>query len=211
MFCQKCGFNMKEGAAFCPSCGEKNTLFTAVPQNSSYSDGAVSAEAVANVRKYLVRGVVAVVAVILSVIAIIVFAHLVNDIESVIALFSKFDGLVTGVGIAGYIICALLLGGCAVLAALPLGRFTVEGNNVGITAIDRGMAFSVALLVLCVAMWICKLIFHSSTGSNVSVVLYTIFSTYGNDAAGFLIPIIIALVLIYIVRTKLLPAAHASN
>lgn len=210
MFCNKCGANMKDDAAFCPSCGAPNLSAqqTSMSQASGPVVGSSAGGVKANdVQKYLVRGIVGIVAIILAVVAIVFLMRLVSTIENVIQVFSGYDGLVSGLGIAGYVVCGLILAGCAALAALPVIRFALEQNFMKQAAIDRSMAFSIALLVLCVAVWICKLIFHSAIGSDVSGVLFTIFSTFGETATSCLVPVVIAIVILYIVRTKLISAA----
>lgn len=156
-------------------------------------------------RDYLIRGVVGASAIISAIIAVVFLVKLVGNIEGVINLFSGLDSLATGLGIAGFIVCGLALLGLAVFSALPLGRFVLEDGARTYASIDRGMVFSIVTLVLCLAVWICKLIFHSSIGGDVNVVLYSIFSIYGGVSGGCVIAIAISLVLLYIVRMKLMP------
>lgn len=197
---------MNDDAAFCPSCGAPNSSTPqsgGVPMGGGGFGGIDSADA----RKYLVRGIVGVAAVILAIVAIVFLVRLVSAIEGIITVFSAYDSVASGVGIAGFIVCGLLLTGCAVLAALPVARFALEYNSMGQIAIDRSIAFSIALLVLCIAVWICKLIFHSPVGGSVSGVLYNIFATFGETATGCLVPVIIAAAILYVVRTKLFTPA----
>lgn len=201
MFCKTCGTKVNDNAAFCPKCG---TRVVSDSPNPMMQDDGNYRDVNANLRSYLVRGVVGITAVILAGVSIVVLLRLVRTIEVVIDLFSGYDASVAGIGIAGYIACGLLLSGCAALAALPVAKNVLEGESIGQKAIDRSMALSVTLLVLCIAVWICKLIFHSPVGSDVSAILYNIFSTFGSTSMSCMLPVIAVIALLYIIRTTLI-------
>lgn len=204
LFCRNCGTQMDDNAAFCPNCGAPSTSKAnvgAMPPHDGGNDGGVANIDAA--RNYLTRGIIAVAGIILGALAIQVLMKLVTTLESVITTFSSLDAIASGIGIAGYVVCGLLLAGCAALAVFPLVRCVIEENALGKSAVDRSIAFSVAFIVLIVATWICKLIFHSPAGGDMSRVLYTIFSTFGEAATGALVPTIIALAILYVIRTKL--------
>lgn len=207
MFCKNCGSAISDTAVFCPSCGK--SVAPSQPVAPSPTEEHTAAPAEYDARKYLVRAVAGVAAIILAIVAIIFLSRLVGTIEGVIKVLSTYDGVVSAVGIAGFVVCGLLLAGCAVLATLPVARFALESGNMNHVSIDRSMAFSVALLIMSIAVWICKLIFYSPAGGNASAALFTIFGTFGETVTGCFVPIIIAIAILYFTRTKLVSSSSA--
>ena len=194
---------MNDDAKFCPHCAAPNLEAHQSVDMHQSDDMPGGEKPNPMARIYLVRGVVAIAALILGIVSLAFLIKLVSSIEGVITVFSALDGLTTGLGIAGYILCGSLLAGVAALASAPLIRFAMERNGLGQDVIDRAIVLVATLIVLCIATWICKLIFHSPMGGNVSLVLYTIFNTFGGVVTGCFVPVIIAIVILYLVRTKL--------
>ena len=206
MYCKYDGTKLSDDAEFCPICGrptgashKAGPRTDSMPPGGGYPGGGDNVRA----RDYLVRGIVGVAALILSIVAVVFLVRLVSTIEDTIKIFSTYDAVANGIGITCFILCGLLLTACAVMAALPVARFAIVGTDMGKAAIDRSAVFSIALGVICIAMWICKLIFHSPTGGSVPGVLYNIFRIFGETAMGCLVPVVIAVVLLYVARAKL--------
>ena len=209
MYCKNCGATLEDHMAFCPYCSTPNATMPK-PQSESNSNGAgymngnISG---AKTRTYLVRGLVGVAAAILATVAVLYLVKLVGTIEDAIAVFSTYDAVAAAGSTAGFIACDLILAGCAALAAMPIAQSAFNGNGLGRTVIDRSMATAIAFIIISIAVWICKLVFRAPTGGTISVALYIIFSTFGDMAMKCLVPAIVAVAILYIVRSKLLTSA----
>ena len=215
MFCKNCGTSMNDNAAFCPSCGAASTpqfsqaeqTQQGVPlqygQPSQHQGMPPAGQGFQDAKTLLAKGVTGVSAVIFAVLALMCLVKIFDNVEGVIAMFGSYDGIVSAVGTIGFIACGVLLAGFAALAALPLVRGILDNAAFNQGAIDRSMVLGITFTVLCLIVWICKLVFNSPAGGDVSAVLYHIFSIFGATAVDCIIPAVIALAVLYIARTKI--------
>lgn len=229
MFCRNCGFQVEDGAVFCPKCGTQIATpqnapqpnptqpFTNAPGGYQPNPYGTPQPATAQgspfnsaeMRTYLVMGIVAIAAIIYAVLAIICLVRIFDSVEAAINAFSSFSGVLSAVGTIGFVAVGILLAGAAVIAATPLIRGLLDRSALNQGAIDRSLVAGIVFLVICIAVWVCKLIFHSASGGDVSFVLNFIFSAFGSTATDCIVPTIIALVILYVLRMKLLaPRAY---
>lgn len=207
MFCEKCGNQLNGNEQFCGFCGEpvnQNGVgsgagggFGGIGANGG-QEGKPSDPLV--VKRIVARVLVGAASIALGVVAILFFVQLVTNIEPLVDAFSGYDGAVAGFGTAGFVLCGLIV---VMLAGIPcwiLARLALFGNienaNYGLS-----IGLCIAELVICLATWICKLIFRSPAGSDAAAVLYQIFFLYGGTATTCLIIASCALVAILIARS----------
>lgn len=155
-------------------------------------------------RRYLIKALASIAAIIFGVLALTTLMRFVDTFEGIIAIFSSYDGLATALGIVGYVMCGVLLALFAVLACVPLIHAVLDAPEVRQPVIDRSIAFGVMLLFVSVVLWICKMVFHSPSGGTVSGILYQIFSVFGTKGSQCIIPAIIAIVILYVIRVRML-------
>jgi hypothetical protein len=136
----------------------------------------------------------------LTIAAVLFLVHMVTKAEGVVDSLGKLDTLAAGIGTGVYLLCGAMLAFFAALACMSLVRVALGSNDVEDDSISRGMAFTIAMLLLCVVIWVLTLYFRSSEGSDAARVVYVVSTAYVEIAVPCLAIVGIALVSVAIAR-----------
>ena len=194
MFCRQCGQQIADGLQECPYCGE------------TYGSGIKRLAKSGRIRLYVLKAMMLVASVALACIGLVVGQRLIDTLEMTIRQFSSYDQIAAGVGIAAYVGCGLLLVLLSAAAVVPLVRVVLDTSESHVRLLSRSVAFTVVFLVLLIAVWVCKLVFFSTSGGDVAAILHSLFASYGEIAARSIAPAIAALALQLVARYKLMAA-----
>ena len=218
MYCRNCGASIPDNAPACPSCNAVPSSPAVPPQTpclpptpamppvagAAAPRRALDPARAAEVRKLIIKAVASVAAIIFGVLALTTLMRFVDTLETVTSLFSSQETPALILGIVCYVVCGLLLALFAALACIPLIHAVLEPRPIARPAVDRSIAFGIALILVSAVLWVCKMVFHSPSGSAVSEVLFQVFSIFGGQGSRCIVPAIIAVVGLYVLRIKLI-------
>lgn len=160
-------------------------------------------------RILVIKGFASISAIIFGVLALTTLMRFIDTFEGIITMFSTYDALATALGIVGYVVCGLLIAVFAALACVPLIHAVLDPAALNRQVIDRAILFGLMLTLISAVLWLCKLVFHEPSDNTVSGILYQIFAVFGTKGSQCIVPAIIAVVILYVLRVKLL--AQRSN
>lgn len=210
MFCNNCGTEMSNSAQFCPNCGANCSRPVVSQMELPGQTGVASNDRTQSVlpesmKELVEKAVIGVAAAIVIVLALMWVFKLFEKLEGVVRVFGAIDGIASPVGTLVFVLCAVIPILCGVAAAVPLIRGLVE-NSYRSNNIERSIVACVLFAIVCVAFYICKLVFGGSSSGDFGLIAFTIVTTFGQTAVDSLIPIIISGVLLVIVRARLVQA-----
>lgn len=162
-------------------------------------------------RILVIKGFASISAIVFGVLALTTLMRFIDTFESIITVFSTYEALATALGIVGYVVCGLLIAVFAALACVPLIHAVLDPAALNRQVIDRAILFGVMLTLISAVLWLCKLVFHEPSDNTVSGVLYQIFAVFGTKGSQCIVPAIIAVVILYVLRVKLLASAAMAD
>lgn len=186
MYCARCGSQVTGAGRFCSVCGAP--VEGGSPQSETTPPGVPPPRYPSQKPGYGVAGRMVVrilllaAGIALGVVSVLFFVALIGNAEGAVDTYSSYEALAAGVGAAVYVVCGLLPVPFAVVPCIHLLRESLVGNVLNKKALTLPMVFCVILTVMCLATWICMLVFHTPAGGDASGVLYFTFSTYGQTA-----------------------------
>ena len=239
MFCRNCGTQLPAGATACPSCNTvlstpapgpapiptpapvpprptpEETYTYPQPAPGPYTGQerkpkpSIDPKRAEHARILVIKGFASISAIIFGVLALTALMRVIDTFEGIITMFSTYDALATALGIVGYVVCGLLIAVFAALACVPLIHAVLDPAALNRQVIDRAILFGLMLTLISAVLWLCKLVFHEPSDNTVSGILYQIFAVFGTKGSQCIVPAIIAVVILYVLRVKLL--AQRSN
>ena len=218
MFCRKCGTQVSDTAAFCPSCGTKVVGVPAPSQAqrahsaSAFSAAASSPSAAQAVKKrsltakiLLYKALLAVVAIALAALGGTFLLRLFETLGEAVAWFSSYSELFAFLGTLSYLMCGVIVPSFALLSLSPLVGACLHRGDTQRPVAKRSFIFAFLLCLLCIALWICTFLFEPVFEpvliGNYAVFVY-VFNTFGELAPACSLTSAAAMVLLFVARNQ---------
>ncbi len=162
-----------------------------------------------NTKQLIIKILSYLAAALFGIAGIVLLANMIINLGDAIFYLSINDALIALLGTIAYFLCGFILAGFALLGMDQILLSLLKTKSLSSKALNRALCLGIIVGLLCLAVWICSIFIQASFTSGITGLISYGLSVFASVAPACLVVVVVALALLFILRTEVVPKPSA--